>query len=161
MALRKILLNEDPILFKNSRHVTKFDSRLSELLDDMKETMEVACGIGLAAPQVGVLRRAVIILDTSDTENTKYVEFVNPTIIEAEGEQYGPEGCLSVPGEYGMVRRPQKVLVQAQDRYGKEFVFEAEGLNARACCHELDHLDGILFTELADEMLDYEMESEE
>lgn len=161
MALRGILNDSDPMLFKKSRHVTKFDERLAELLDDMKETLHEANGVGLAAPQVAILRRAVIVLDTSDSENPKYIEFVNPTIIEAEGEQYGPEGCLSVPGEYGMVRRPNKVIVQAQDRNGKQFIFEAEGLNARICCHELDHLDGILFTELADEFLGDEFEEED
>lgn len=161
MALRMILKDSDPVLFKKCRHVTKFNERLAELLDDMKETLQEANGVGLAAPQVGVLRRAAVVLDTSNPENIKHVEFVNPTIIEAEGEQYGPEGCLSVPGEYGMVRRPNKVLVQAQDRNGNEFIFEAEGLNARICCHELDHLDGILFTELADEFLVDEIEDEE
>lgn len=161
MALRLILEDSDPMLYKKSRRVTKFDERLAELLDDMTETLKAADGVGLAAPQVAVLRRVAVIVDMDDLDNPKYIELVNPTIIEAEGEQFGSEACLSVPGRFGMVRRPNKVLVQAQDRNGKEFVYEAEAMKARICCHELDHLDGILFTDVADGVLRYDEDEEE
>ncbi|MFR9191288.1 MAG: peptide deformylase, partial [Anaerotruncus massiliensis (ex Togo et al. 2019)] len=127
-----------------------FNERLWTLLDDMYETMK-GDGVGIAAPQVGILRRAVVI-DVGEGRH----ELVNPEIVEQEGDQYGGEGCLSVPGQYGMVHRPQKLRVRAQDRYGKPFELEAEGYLAVAVCHETDHLDGVLFIDKADRMLDPE-----
>ena len=123
----------------------KFDLRLWLLLRDMKETMNKADGVGLAAPQVGILRR-VIVIDVGDGP----IELVNPEIIEAEGEQAGAEGCLSIPGRTGYVVRPNKVKVKAQDRNGKPFEIEGEGLLARALCHEIDHLDGRLYIDVMD-----------
>ena len=151
MALRKILTEGDEQLLKHSRKVEKFDDRLHTLIDDMRETLENSGGVGLAAPQVGILRRAVVI-DVGEGRH----ELVNPEIVEQEGDQYGGEGCLSVPGQYGMVHRPQKLRVRAQDRYGKPFELEAEGYLAVAVCHETDHLDGVLFIDKADRMLDPE-----
>ena len=151
MALRNILKNGDERLRKKSRPVTDFNERLWMLLDDMAETMRDSDGVGLAAPQVGILRR-VVVIDVGDG----LVELVNPVITETEGDQYGGEGCLSVPGQYGMVHRPQKLRVRAQDRYGKPFELEAEGYLAVAVCHETDHLDGVLFIDKADRMLDPE-----
>uniref|UniRef100_A0A7C5V392 Peptide deformylase n=1 Tax=Caldicellulosiruptor owensensis TaxID=55205 RepID=A0A7C5V392_9FIRM len=142
MALRKIRIYEDEILRKKSKIVEKFDQRLHQLLDDMKDTMYEANGIGLAAPQVGVLKRAVVI-DIGEGA----IEFVNPQIEYTEGSVVDVEGCLSVPNVWGEVERPQKVVVNAQDRFGNEFRLEAEGLLARALCHEIDHLDGILFVD--------------
>lgn len=142
MALRKIRTYEDEILRKKSKVVEKFDQRLYQLLDDMKDTMYEANGIGLAAPQVGVLKRAVVI-DIGDG----VIELVNPEIEHSEGSSVDIEGCLSVPNVWGEVERPQKVTVKAQDRFGNEFRLEAEGLLARAVCHEVDHLDGILFVD--------------
>lgn len=156
MALRNILKDSDPTLFKKSRHVTDFNSRLHQLIDDMRETLLQADGVGLAAPQVGVLRRVVLVLDT-EKENIppeeQIIELVNPEIISASGEQVGAEGCLSVPNVYGIVRRPDLVKVKAQDRYGKYFEACGSMLTARAFCHEIDHLNGILFTSLAEEIL--------
>ena len=149
MALRNILKEGDPRLRKTSRAVTEFNDRLWTLLDDMYETM-ISDGVGIAAPQVGVLRRAVVI-DIGDGSGKH--ELINPKIISSEGEQCGHEGCLSVPGEYGIVHRPQKVTVQAQDRFGKPFELTAEDFFAVACCHELDHLDGVLFIDKAERML--------
>ena len=145
MALRTILTDEDPALHKQCRPVTSFDDRLGDLLDDMKETLAQANGAGLAAPQVGILRRAVIVVDAND----EMLELVNPEIIAREGEQEGFEGCLSVPGRWGVVKRPMKAKVRAQDRNGNFFEVEGEEIVARCFCHELDHLDGHLFTELA------------
>jgi len=142
MALRKIKIYEDEILRKRSKIVEKFDQRLHQLLDDMKDTMYEANGIGLAAPQVGVLKRAVVI-DIGEGA----IELVNPQIEYSEGSVVDVEGCLSVPNVWGEVERPQKVVVNAQDRFGNEFRLEAEGLLARAVCHEIDHLDGILFVD--------------
>ncbi|NLC72712.1 MAG: peptide deformylase [Ruminococcaceae bacterium] len=153
MALRNILNSQDPTLLKKSREITDFNDRIHLLLDDMRETLLDSGGLGLAAPQVGVLRRAALVLDVSDPENEKIVELLNPEIIECEGEQIGPEGCLSFPSEFGVVRRPDKVKVRARDRFGNEFITEGQGLTARAYCHEIDHLNGIVFTELADKML--------
>lgn len=155
MALRKILTEEEPQLYKKSREVTKFDERLHQLLDDMTETLEASGGVGLAAPQVGVLRRAVIVLETNvdDEEDEYFIELINPQIIETSGEQTGSEGCLSVPNEYGIVTRPEYVRVRAQDRDGEFFEVEGEGLTARCFCHELDHLEGILFTSKCERML--------
>ena len=162
MALRKIVTSEDPSLYKHCREVTKFDDRLHTLLDDMRDTLEDADGVGLAAPQVGVLRRAVIVLETNvpEGEHPYVIELINPEIVERSGEQYGPEGCLSVPGRYGLVERPEQVTVRAQDRDGKSFEVKGEGLTARCFCHELDHLEGVVFTSIADRMLtDEELET--
>ena len=145
MALRTILTDGDPALHKVCRPVTQFDEKLHDLLDDMKETLAKANGAGLAAPQVGILRRAVIVVDAND----EMLELVNPEIIAREGEQEGFEGCLSVPGRWGVVKRPMKAKVRAQDRNGNFFEVEGEEIVARCFCHELDHLDGHLFTELA------------
>ena len=145
MALRTILTDGDPALHKVCRPVTQFDEKLHDLLDDMKETLAKANGAGLAAPQVGILRRAVIVVDAND----EMLELVNPEIIAREGEQEGFEGCLSVPGRWGVVKRPMRAKVRAQGRNGNFFEVEGEGIVARCFCHELDHLDGHLFTELA------------
>ena len=154
MALRNIVTVGDPVLSKTCRKITLFDRRLHELLDDMAEILEEANGVGLAAPQVGVLRRAVIVDDVEGDRGV--IELINPEMLHTEGEQTDAEGCLSVPGEYGIVTRPQKVTVRAQTRHGKWFELEAEGLLARAVCHELDHLDGHLYTEIAERMLSKE-----
>lgn len=142
MAIRNIITEEDPFLHKKCRPVEKFDRRLWTLLDDMADTLREANGVGLAAIQVGVLRRAVII-DTGDGSGIR--ELVNPVIVEKEGEQECMEGCLSIPGKWGMTKRPRRVKVRAQDRHGNFFEYEGEGLLATASCHEVDHLDGILF----------------
>ena len=164
MALRNVLTEENSALYKKSRAVVKFDERLHVLLDDMAETLMHANGVGLAAPQGGVLRRAVLVMETNvpEGEDPYIIELINPEIISAEGEQCGSEGCLSVPDQYGLVRRPRKVTVRAQDRFGKPFEVTGEGLTARCFCHELDHLEGILFTALAERMLtEEEIESGE
>lgn len=148
MALRNILTSDDPALHKTCRKVTDFGERLHVLLDDMAETLYEANGVGLAAPQIGILRRVVVI---DDGENL--LELINPEMISTEGEQTGPEGCLSVPGKYGVVTRPMKAKVRAQDRDGNWFEVEGEELLARAFCHELDHLDGHVYTEIAERML--------
>ncbi|WP_297208875.1 peptide deformylase [uncultured Flavonifractor sp.] len=148
MALRTILTDNDPALHKSCRPVTRFDGRLHDLIDDLKETLAQANGAGLAAPQVGILRRVVIVVD--DQENM--LELVNPELIAQEGEQEGFEGCLSVPGRWGVVKRPQKARVRAQDRNGAFFEVEGEGIVARCFCHELEHLDGHLFTEHTDRL---------
>ena len=150
MALRKIVEQGDPCLTKVCRPVTSFDSRLHTLLDDMAETLTEANGAGLAAPQVGVLRRLCLVLDE---ESGEYIELINPEIIAQSGEQTGLEGCLSVPGKWGIVTRPEKVRVRAQDRSGDWFEAEGEGLTARAFCHEIEHLDGHLYTEHIDHFL--------
>jgi peptide deformylase len=161
MALRNILTEEDELLRKRSREVTSFDDRLANLLDDMWETMREASGVGLAAPQVGVLRRAVVIdvtppVDEDDTEaeaeEPLRYELINPVIIESEGEIAESEGCLSVPGISGIVKRPERVKVAAFDRHGAEITVEGRGMLAKAICHELDHLEGILFIDIADSM---------
>lgn len=141
MALRNVVKVGDPILNKKCRVVDKFDDKLATLIDDMFETMYNAQGVGLAGPQVGILKR-VVVIDVGDGP----MELVNPEITIAEGEQRESEGCLSVPGQYGVCIRPAKVQVKAQDRNGKWQVFTGEDLKARCFCHELDHLDGILFT---------------
>ena len=159
MGIRKIIRKGDLSLKKKSRPVTEYNARLQILLNDMRETLEEANGVGLAAPQVGVLRRAVLVADISGEEPI-YYELINPEIVEREGEQIGPEGCLSLPNIWGIVTRPEKVKVKAFDRSGKHFELEAEGLLARACCHEIDHLDGILFDSIADRFLsDEEIEA--
>ncbi len=155
MALRNILTDEDPGLYKKCREVTDFNPRLHQLLDDMAETLKQADGVGLAAPQVGVLRRAVLVLETNvgEGEEPYLIELINPVIIESDGEQHEAEGCLSVPGQYGIVTRPATVKVRAQDRFGSFFEVSGEGLTARCFCHELDHLDGIMFTSKCERML--------
>lgn len=155
MALRNIVTKEDKILYKVCRPVVKFNDRLHQLLDDMADTLANANGVGLAAPQVGVLRRAVLVLETNvgEDEEEFVIELINPEILETSGEQIGGEGCLSVPGEYGVVRRPSYVKVKAQDRFGEWFEYEGEGLTARCICHELEHLDGHLFLEKCERML--------
>ena len=142
MAIRKIIKDGDPSLLKKSRAVEKFDERLAQLLDDLADTMHVAQGCGLAAVQVGVLRRAAVV-DTGDG----VVELVNPEIIGREGVQREQEGCLSFPGVFGVTRRPAVVRLRAQNREGKWCFYKADGLRARAFCHECDHMDGILFKE--------------
>lgn len=159
MGIRKILKKGDLSLRKTSRPVTEYNARLQILLNDMRDTLAEANGVGLAAPQVGVLRRAVIVADVSGEEPV-YYELVNPEIVAQEGEQIGPEGCLSLPNIWGVVTRPEKVTVSACDRYGVPYTLEAEGLLARACCHEIDHLNGILFDSVADRFLsDEEIEA--
>lgn len=140
MALREIRKKGDEILYKQCKEVKNFDGRLAILLDDMYETMQAADGVGLAAPQVGILKRCAVI----DIGEGK-IEIVNPRIIKAEGSQIGQEGCLSVPGVYGDVERPNKVTVEAYDRFGTRFELTGEELLARALCHEIDHLSGNLF----------------
>ena len=156
MALRRIVEQGDECLEKVCRPVKDFNRRLHILLDDMAETLREANGAGLAAPQVGVLRRVCIVMD----ENEEIIELINPVIVSQEGEQTGLEGCLSVPGKWGVVTRPNLVKVQAQDRNGVLFVREGEGLTARAFCHEIEHLDGHLFVEHVDHFLS-EQELEE
>jgi peptide deformylase len=175
MATRNILKDGEKGLTKKSRVVKDFNDRLHILLDDMRETLIEADGLGLAAPQVGVLRRVALIVDTgigadeidsADTEkseekriellNRQIIELVNPEIITQDGEQSGSEGCLSVPGVYGLVTRPETVLFKAQDRYGKTFEMEASELTARAVCHEIDHLEGVVFTSLVERFLSEE-----
>ena len=148
MGLRKILTDKDPALHKVCKPVTAFDKKLHKLLDDMAETLAEANGVGLAAPQVGILRR-VVIVDVGD----EIVELINPTMLETDGEQIGAEGCLSVPGRYGLVKRPYYAKVRAQDRYGEWFEVEGEEIIGRCFCHELDHLDGIVYTEVMERFL--------
>ncbi len=155
MALRNIVKKGDEVLAKKCRVVTDFNPRLHKLLDDMRETLLNSGGVGLAAPQVGVLRRAVLVIDTNQEEEP-VIELINPEIVEREGEQEGPEGCLSIPNVWGIVKRPEKVRVRAQDRNGEFFEVEGEGLTARAFCHELDHLEGVLFDLRAERMLTQE-----
>ena len=148
MGLRKILTVKEPSLHKMCRPVEKFDGKLHKLLDDMKETLLDAGGVGLAAPQVGILRR-VVVVDTGK----EILELVNPELLETSGEQVGAEGCLSVPGKYGLVKRPMVARVRAQDRNGDFFEAEGEELIARCFCHEIDHLDGIVYTEVMERYL--------
>ena len=151
MALRNIVKDGDPILRKVCRPVERFDERLATLLDDMVETMHDADGVGIAGPQVGMLRRLCVV-DCYDDEGV--VELVNPEIIASSGEQTGNEGCLSFPGKWGTVTRPMEVTVRAQDRSGNWFEVKGEGLKARAFCHEIDHLNGVCFVDLTDEVVD-------
>ena len=155
MALRNIVVKGDKQLGKVCRPVTKFGPRLNQLLDDMADTLMDANGVGLAAPQVGIIRRAVVVLETNvpEGEDEYIIELINPEIIETSGEQTGAEGCLSVPGEYGIVTRPEYVKVRAQDRNGDWHEYEGTGLTARCFCHEIDHLDGHLFLEKCERML--------
>ena len=138
--IREVIKNGDEVLRKKCHRVEKFDAKLHSLLDDMYETMQDKDGVGLAAPQVGILRR-VVVIDVGEGK----IERVNPEIVKTSGDQEGQEGCLSCPGVWGDVVRPMKVTVKAQDRYGKEFKIKGQELLARAFCHEIDHLDGILF----------------
>ena len=157
MALRQIVFIEDDLLRKKSRPVTKFDKRLHVLLDDMAETMYENNGVGLAAPKVAVLRR-VVVMDCGNG----LIEMINPEIMETEGEQDGPEGCLSVPGRRGMVKRPMKVRVKYQNRYGEAEELEGEGLLARCIMHETDHLDGKLYVDIMErEIFDDELDDGE
>ena len=151
MGIRKILTDKDPALHKVCKPVTAFDQKLHKLLDDMGETLIDSNGVGLAAPQVGILRR--IFLVDIGLDGNEIVEFINPEILETKGEQEGPEGCLSVPGKYGLVKRPYWVKVRAQDRYGEWFEAEGEELIGRCFCHENDHLDGIVYTQVMERYL--------
>ena len=151
MGLRKILTDKDPALHKVCKPVTAFDAKLHKLLDDMAQTLIESGGVGLAAPQVGILRR-VFLVDVGVEEN-EIIEFINPEILETDGEQEGPEGCLSVPGKYGLVKRPYYVKVRAQDRNGDWFEAEGEELIGRCFCHENDHLDGIVYTQKMERFL--------
>jgi len=168
MATRNILKDDDKGLMKESRVVTDFNKRLHILLDDMRETLIEANGLGLAAPQVGVLRRVALIVDTSPEAESvsddndeqievdiseQIIELINPEIKCVDGEQTGSEGCLSLPGVYGIVTRPETVVVSAQDREGNPFELEVSEMTARAVCHEVDHLNGVLFTSLAERLL--------
>lgn len=156
MGLRRIHTDQEPALHKVCRPVTDFDWRLHKLLDDMKETLLDANGVGLAAPQVGILRR-VVLVDNGE----EILELVNPELVETSGEQVGAEGCLSVPGKYGIVKRPMYARVKAQDRNGNWYETEGEEITARCFCHELDHLDGIVYTQVMERFLtDEELEAE-
>jgi len=148
MGLRKILTDKDPALHKVCKPVENFDKKLHKLLDDMRETLIDSNGVGLAAPQVGILRR-VVLVDIGD----EILELINPEMLETDGEQVGPEGCLSVPGKYGLVKRPNWAKVRAQDREGNWYEAEGEEIIARCFCHELDHLDGIVYTEVMERFL--------
>lgn len=148
MAIRNVVKEGDDVLRKKGRLVTEFNERLHILLDDMAETMYATNGVGLAANQVGILRR-VVVIDIGEG----LIELVNPEIIERRGNQQEAEGCLSCPGEYGITDRPMYVKVKALDRYGNEKIYEGEGLLARAFCHEIDHLDGILYKDVVIRML--------
>ncbi len=148
MALRKILNDKDPALHKVCKPVESFDNKLHRLLDDMRETLLDSGGVGLAAPQVGILRR-VVLVDNGE----EILELINPTLVQTDGLQEGPEGCLSVSGKYGLVKRPYYAKVRAQDRNGNWFESDGEELTARCFCHELDHLDGILYTQVMERLL--------
>ena len=148
MGLRRILTDKEPALHKTCKEVVNFDAKLHKLLDDMHETLEDSGGVGLAAPQVGILRR-VVLVDNGE----EVLELVNPTLVETDGEQVGAEGCLSVPGKYGLVKRPYYAKVRAQDRFGNWYEAEGEELTARCFCHELDHLDGIIYTQGMERLL--------
>ena len=175
MATRNILKDGERGLTKKSRPVTEYNKRLHDLLDDMRETLIEANGLGLAAPQVGVLRRVVLIVDSSEDENpseetdaepteeeiaeklsSRIIEMINPEITYTDGEQTGREGCLSVPGVCGIVTRPNIVRFKAEDRCGKPFEQEVSELTARAVCHEVDHLNGVIFTTVAERILSEE-----
>lgn len=154
MALRKIVTDGDPILKKKCRPVTEFNEKLGQLLDDMAQTLFDANGLGLAGPQVGVMKRVCIVLDQyldeEDNEVDEVIELINPEIIQREGELTIFEGCLSFPGRNGKITRPQYIKARAFDRFGNEFEIEAEDILARAICHECDHLDGVTILDLAD-----------
>lgn len=152
MALRQIRKRDDEILYKKCKDVVKFDKKLHILLDDMYDTMKKSNGVGLAAPQVGILKR-VAVIDISE-DSTEKIEIINPEIIAESGEQTDKEGCLSFPDVFGKVTRPKKVTVKAQDRDGNFFEVKGEGLLARAFCHEIDHLDGKVFIDKVTEFSD-------
>lgn len=153
MALRKIRIQGDSVLAKTAKEITGVTGRLRTLAQDMLETMYAAEGVGLAAPQVGILKR-IVVIDVSEERNEPVV-LINPVIVEADGEQTGYEGCLSVPGKSGLVTRPMRVHVKARDLDFQEIELDAEGFFARAVCHELDHLDGHLYVEKVEgELLD-------
>ncbi len=160
MAIRNILTKGDEMLNKKCRTVTEFDERLHVLLDDMRDTLLNSNGVGLAAPQIGVLRRVVVLLDIKK-EPEEVVELVNPEVIEINELEKTIEGCLSVPGKYGYVMRPTWAKVKAQDRYGNWFEREGEEIVAQCFCHETEHLDGHLFTEKVTEYVDIEQLEEE
>lgn len=149
MALRNIMKSGEDILRKKCREVTVFDDKLWVLLDDMYETMQAANGVGLAAPQVGILRR-VVVIDVGEGP----IELINPVVTSVKGKQKEVEGCLSFPGQWGVVTRPAKVKVTAMNRYGKEFKIEGTELLARALCHEIDHLNGSVFVDLVEEWVE-------
>ena len=151
MALRNIVKEGDEVLRKKCRPVDKIDDRILTILDDMAETLYDAGGVGLAAPQVGILRR-IVVIDVGEG----LIELINPEIIESEGEISDSEGCLSIPGKYGEVVRPERVKVKALDREGKEVTYEGTELLARAFCHEIDHLDGILYIDKAQQVWETE-----
>ncbi|WP_194541751.1 peptide deformylase [Paenibacillus sp. FSL W7-1279] len=152
MAIRIIVKEPDEVLHKKAKEVTKITPNVQKLLDDMADTMYDAEGVGLAAPQVGILKR-LIVIDAGDEHGL--IKMINPEIVESEGEQFGPEGCLSIPGWNGDVRRAEKVTVKGLDREGNEVVITGTGLLARAFQHEIDHLNGVLFTEIADRVYEY------
>ena len=156
MAIRKILTVDEDVLHKVCKPVENFDQKLHTLLDDMRQTLIDSEGVGLAAPQVGILRR-VVLVDNGE----EILELINPTILETDGEQEGAEGCLSVPGRYGWVKRPYYAKVRAQDRNGNWFEVDGEELTARCFCHEVDHLDGIIYTEKMDRDVTDELMGEE
>ena len=154
MSVRNIVMDGDPILRKRCHKVEKFDARLHSILDDMKDTMLHANGVGLAGPQIGILRRICVVLDTLN--NDRITELINPEVIASSGEQTDGEGCLSFPGKYGYVTRPDVVTVRAQDRNGEWFEVTGEHLTARAFLHEIDHLDGHVFSEKVSEFIETE-----
>lgn len=156
MAIRTIREIGDPVLNKRAKEVKEMTPRIAELISDMYETMRKANGVGLAAPQVGVLKRIVVI----EEDETKRYTLINPVILEKEGEQTGYEGCLSVPGKTGIVTRPNRVVCEALNEKMERYVIHAEGLLARCICHETDHLDGHLYTEIAEEVMTNEEFSE-
>ena len=146
--IKKILQKEDPALHKVCHPVTNFDRKLSGLVDDLVATLKDAQGLGLAAPQIGILRRVCVVLD----DDEQFLELVNPEIVSQEGEQEGFEGCLSLTGRYGIVKRPMKVKVKAQNRHGEPVEYKREGVTARCFCHEIEHLDGHMYYEKADRL---------
>ncbi len=146
--IKQILQKEDPALHKKCHPITKFDGKLAALLSDLTDTLKDAGGLGLAAPQIGILRRVCVVMDDDES----YLELVNPEIVSQEGEQEGFEGCLSLAGMYGIVKRPMKVKVKAQDRTGAEVEYEREGITARCFCHEIEHLDGHMYYEHTDRL---------
>lgn len=159
MAVRPIIYDPDPILYKKCHPVTKFDKKLGNILTDMTQTMIHANGVGLAGPQIGYMRRVCVVLDTLD--NDKIIEMVNPEVVATEGEQTGSEGCLSFPNKFGMVTRPRIVTVRAQDRNGEWFTVQSHDLTARAFLHEIDHLDGHVFTGKVTEYINMDEEEDE
>ena len=159
MAVRPIIYDPDPILYKKCHPVTKFDKKLGNILTDMTQTMIHANGVGLAGPQIGYMRRVCVVLDT--LANDKIIEMVNPEVVATEGEQTGSEGCLSFPNKFGMVTRPRIVTVRAQDRNGEWFTVQSHDLTARAFLHEIDHLDGHVFTEKVTEYINMDEDEDE